>query len=396
MSEYTAGWRPGQGEAASSRPVRIGRGTVRGLAWFALVGQVVFVASWIVAGALEPGYSHAESGMGALGARGAEHPWIMLGGFAVLGLSIAALGPAVLAVLERRRATWVAAALFVVAGAAMAAEALLPLDCDFATAACQSRFEAGELSWQTSANLWAGLAFELAFVGTAFALWRALGPGPLAGGALVSGLAGVAIVAVAWGLHEGLGAGEGAVQRIGMLAVHNWVAIVAIGLLHRTAVPRASDLIPVGPRDFLGRSWSGPARFCPGPIWANWLAQPVTFRRESRWIADELWVMDDTAAFEGGSRIERRMFGQVVAPDRVRVVADDMPGGADLVLEDGGYRVFPYRYAFPLGPVRLTMRCRDEVEACDDGSLLWTIRFSWLGLRMGTLRGRVRRAEGAA
>src|SRR4051794_7619712 len=38
-------------------------GVARKLAWAALVGQVVFIASWVVAGALQPGYSHADQGV---------------------------------------------------------------------------------------------------------------------------------------------------------------------------------------------------------------------------------------------------------------------------------------------------------------------------------------------
>jgi hypothetical protein len=89
------------------------------------------------------------------------------------------------------------------------------------------------------------------------------------------------------------------------------------------------------------------------------------------------------------------MHAEMVAPDRARVVADDMPGGAELLLEENGYRVVPrrYRYAFPLGPVRFTMRCRDEVKLCEGGELEWTIRFSWLGIPAGVLRGRVRRVD---
>jgi hypothetical protein len=84
----------------------------RPFAWAALAGQLVFVLAWIVAGALEPGYSHVEQGISELAARDATNPWIVGAGIVVLGLSIAALAPGVLAVLPRRRATVLAAALF--------------------------------------------------------------------------------------------------------------------------------------------------------------------------------------------------------------------------------------------------------------------------------------------
>lgn len=390
MSEQAAGWVSDRrvGTAAGPRT-----GLARSFAWFALAGQLVFVASWIVAGGLDPGYSHADSGVSALAADDAEHPWIVNGGFVVLGLSIAALGPALLGVLRRRRASRVAAALFVLSGAAMAAVAAFPIECDLAVASCEARFSAGELSWQTSAHLWTTLVFDAAFIGTAFALARALWPGPLAATAASAGLTGIFIVAVSIGLYEVTGEGAGIVQRVGWLATHTWVAIVAVGVLHRTASPRPSELIPVGPRAFLGQTYSGPGGFCLGAFYVDRLAQPITFTRRSRWIDDQLWILDDSTRFASGFAIERRMYGELVGPEHVRIVADDMPGGADLVIEEDGYRVFPYKYSYAVGPVRFNLRCRDEVRKFDGGELLWTIRFSWLGIPAGVLRARVQPVE---
>src|SRR4051812_46468787 len=69
-------------------------GTARKLAWAALAGQVVFIASWVVAGALEPGYSHLDQGVSELGARTASHAWIINAGLVVFGLTFVALGVA--------------------------------------------------------------------------------------------------------------------------------------------------------------------------------------------------------------------------------------------------------------------------------------------------------------
>jgi hypothetical membrane protein len=389
MSEQTAGLVSGQRTEAAAAP----RGLVRGLAWFALAGQAVFIASWIVAGALDPGYSHVESGVSTLAAENAEHPWIVSGGFVVLGLSIAALGPALPAVLQRRRATWVAAALFVVSGACMAAVAALPIECDFSSTVCQDRFEAGDLSWQTTAHIWVSWLFDLAFIGTAFAIGRALWPGPLGATAILAALTGIAIVVISFVFYESVGEDGGLVQRVGWLTTHAWVAIVAIGVLHRTAVARPSELIPVGPRAFLGQTWSGPGGFCLGAFYVERWAQPITFTRTSRWIDDQFWILDDTTRFTSGFAIERRMFGELVGPERVRIVADDMPGGAEIVIEEGGYRVYPYKYSYPIGPVRFNLRCRDEVRKREGGELEWTIRFSWLGIPAGVLRGYVRPVE---
>lgn len=385
-------------EHAASRVSEAGRtelrpGLMRGLAWFALVGQAVFVVSWVVAGALDPGYSHAESGVSALAAEDAEHPWIVSGGLVVLGLSIGALGPAVLGVLPRRPASRMAAVLFVAAGAFMASVAAFPIECDFSSAACEARYEDVGLSWQTSAHLWVSWAFDLAFVGTAFAIGRALWPGPVAATAIWAALTGITVLVLSFAFYETVGGGGGIVQRFGLLTMHIWVVAVAIGVLHRTAVARPSGLIPVPPRAFWGQTWSGPGGFCIGAFYVERFAQPITFTRSSRWIDDRVWIIDDSTRFANGYSIDRRMFGELVDPQHARVVADDMPGGADLLIEEGGYRVYPYKYSYPLGPVRFNLRCRDEVRKLEGGELEWTIRFSWLGIPAGVLRGRVRPAE---
>jgi hypothetical protein len=50
------------------------RRRVRALACLAIAAQVVFVVGWIIAGALEPGYSPVRSYVSELGRRGAAHP----------------------------------------------------------------------------------------------------------------------------------------------------------------------------------------------------------------------------------------------------------------------------------------------------------------------------------
>src|SRR3712207_4802166 len=90
--------------------------SVRALAWFAIAGQVVFVAAWIVGGALEDGYSHLDHHVSELGADTAANPFLMNAAIVVFGLSLAALAPALLRTLPERRAAKVAAGLFLLAG----------------------------------------------------------------------------------------------------------------------------------------------------------------------------------------------------------------------------------------------------------------------------------------
>src|SRR4051812_2341859 len=226
----------------------------RKLAWFALAGQVLFVASWVVAGALEPGYSHADQGVSELGARTAEHPLIVNVGLVVFGLTFVALGVALLAVLPSR----LAAALFVGAGIAAILSGLIRLDCGISDPHCEALWRAGKLSWHESGPLWAGLVSRGLLGLTPFALARALFPRPGAPPAGGGGGAGVGLRVLAFVLSGDDSAGDGLLQRCEFVVLHVWVLIVAVGILYALRPPRRpGQLVRLRPRDFFSSEWSG-------------------------------------------------------------------------------------------------------------------------------------------
>ena len=100
---------------------------MRAAAWLAIGGQLAFIASWIVAAALEPRYSDVHDYVSELGAKSAAHPWIVNTGIAVLGLSIAVLGPALVPTLRRPLSRVSLAALFVIAGVATGLDSVFRL-----------------------------------------------------------------------------------------------------------------------------------------------------------------------------------------------------------------------------------------------------------------------------
>jgi hypothetical membrane protein len=364
----------------------------RPLTWAALAGQLVFVASWIVAGALDPGYSHLEQGVSELGAGDAENAWIVNAGIVVLGLSIAALAPGLLAVLPRRRAALVAAALFAVAGLLLALGGVFPLDCGLSQDRCVDRWEAGELSWQHDTHLWMGLGFDLAFVLTPFALARSLWPRPSGLLALSAGIDGVVILAIFQVLGASDVAAWGLAQRVGFAVIHLWVVIVAVGILHSTGRrPQPSELAPLRPREFFEGSWSGEGVLVPWPYFV-WRRFPLRFhaRREFTWLSEEVWLMDDVATFRRGWVEQRRRFFHLVSPDRIHVTADDAPDGTDLLLEEGGYRIAPYRFVVPVGPLRFVLWCRESHHLEPDGTIVDTMRLRWHGLPVARITIRAR------
>ena len=213
------------------------RGRVRVLALSAIAAQVVFVAGWIIAGALEPGYSPVRSYVSELGRRGAAHPWIFDVSVVVWGAGFIALGVALVPALCTRRWRWVAPALFVLAGACAIVDAPLRLDCATTIShLCRTQQKAGMLSWREYGHVWASFGIELSLLLTPFALARSLWPGRLARLVLLgASLVAIALVLLAalggWlGAHSPYGSDAGLWQRAWLLVVHGWVLICAAAL----------------------------------------------------------------------------------------------------------------------------------------------------------------------
>lgn len=369
---------------------------VRAAAWAAIVAQVAFVAAWIVAGALESGYSGVDEYVSELGARGAAHAWIIDVGFVLLGVAVACLGLALRAVLPRRRASLVAAILFGIFGITFALNAAFRLDCAISVNhACEAASRAGDLSWHHYTHMWLGLVNELAIVATPFALARALWPSAPGALALLAGKGGLALGILATVLSHADAIADGLAQRFELGLVHVWILIVAVGLVHATRRPRPpATATPMRPRDFFRSSWSGRGEVVGRPAFlGRFLTQRFAGRRLSTPISDAVWVVEDEATFADGKVERRRLFCELVAPDRIHVTSDDMPDGAEVSLEPDGYRVWPYRFSVPVGPVRFLLHCRDQAGLEDDGTLVDTIDFRWLGIPVARATFRMRPDE---
>jgi hypothetical membrane protein len=368
------------------------RSVTRTLAGATIAGQALFVAAWAVAGALEPGYSQADDTISGLAATGAAHPAIVIAGFAVLGASIVGLAIALRAVLPRRRAAAVAVGLFVAVGVGFVLIGAFRADCDLSHQTCSDRFDAGLLSWHTSAHVWTGLVTQVALLATPFALARALWPRFVAGALLVTGVVGLEIaVGTALGYQVGDGP-DGVIERLQLAFAQIWFLEVAAGVLYATRrEPDLSAPIPARPRDFFGPAWAGEGEVV---LWPSllWRRVPIRFNftRTSTFHSDELWTVDDRAEFGDGHVERRRRFCQLVGPARVHVTSDDMPDGADVMLVEDGYRISSYRVLVPIGPLRIPLRARDDGRLGPDGTLIDTISFRWLGLPVGTMTGRAR------
>jgi len=386
--------------ARSARSIAVpGRSVVRALALLALAAQVLFTVAWLIAGALEPGYSHVEQTVSELGARDAATPAIANAGLVVLGLGIAALGPGVARVLPRGRAATVAAVALVVAGLGLAANGFVTLECQgIGDPACTRAWQDGRLDAATYAHGWIGLVARLAFLVTPFAIAAALWARPAAALALGAGITGVAVAVASVAFWYGGGAGDdglgGLVERFELLLLHLWAVAVAAGVLYETRpAPRLPAPTPVPPRDFFGRAWRGDGEVVLWPPLV-WRHLPLRFRasRTATWLTEDTWTFDDEAVFPGGYRQARRRFCQFVGPDRIHVSADDQPGGAEVLLGGDGYRIAPFTLLIPVGPLRLPLRCREHGRL-EGRTLVDTVELRFLGLPAGRVTMRVAPVE---
>jgi hypothetical protein len=348
------------------------RSTVRALAWGVIAAQILFVVAWIVAGALNEGYSHVEEGVSVLGGREAEHPWIVNTAIVILGLSFVAGGVALRSVLPGRRARTVTVALFVTAGVIVAANGFLPVDCSLNEQSCEDAWRAGELSWQTDAHIWLGFLSSFVIVALPFAVAAALRPGPVSIAAFGAGAFGLVWLAIGTALGFAELGNHGVGQRIGLLLIHAWLIIVAAGLLHATRrEPDFGRLVPIRPRDFVASEWRGEGELVLRPLWL-WrrFAQRFDAHRTTTFISERVFRMDDVSYFGEGRSQKRTTYGEFVSAERLRITAGDLPDGAEVLIEDEGYRMRPFRMTFPLGPLPLLMRVRDESWVDGDGTFV--------------------------
>jgi hypothetical protein len=208
------------------------RPRLRALAIGAIAAQVVFVAGWLVAGALEPHYSHADDYVSELGADTAAHPWIVDAAIALWALGFLCVAGGLWIVLRGRPWRRVAPALFGLCALVALLAAVFTLDCrPTLDGGCLAREHAGVLAWHHYGHQWASLVLPLLVVATPFALARAEWPSLLGRLTLASGVLGVVLFVLSLSGQGETGDGVGLYQRGGLAMVHFWVAAIAATLL---------------------------------------------------------------------------------------------------------------------------------------------------------------------
>ena len=143
---------------------------------------------------------------------------------------------------------------------------------------------------------------------------------------------------------------------------------------------------PLQPRDFFRGVWTGEGELVPHSI-LRWFVstERIRFSSEATWLSETVWMVKDRFELSSGRVMERKMFAELTAPDRIHVTADDMPLGADILLSEGGFRFTPYYFlVFHMGRM-YRLRCKDECRIDASGFVHDTIKMYFWGFPVATM-----------
>lgn len=150
----------------------------------------------------------------------------------------------------------------------------------------------------------------------------------------------------------------------------------------------ASD--PLDLREVFARPWAGAASIW-RPWWVRWLPVASHFHFHTEIFEVHLaetsgLIVRDTTTFPNGKIWQRTMRARLVSPGHWKISATDMPGGAEQRVTDDGFSFTPYTILAPvLGPVRVPLRCKDEILLVDESTIADTIEMRFLGVHVGTV-----------
>jgi hypothetical protein len=158
----------------------------------------------------------------------------------------------------------------------------------------------------------------------------------------------------------------------------------------------ASSAAPLDLREVFALPWEGEARV-ETAWWARWFPVPRSFRFRTEIVVlhGDAWDVLDTTTLPDGTTQARRMRARLVAADRVRVEADDMPDGAEITTRCDGFDFAPYVLRTPvLGPLRVPLRYSDRVDLTSPGTLVDRIELRFLGARIAIVTMQLHRLDG--
>jgi len=144
---------------------------------------------------------------------------------------------------------------------------------------------------------------------------------------------------------------------------------------------------PLDARRFFAGRWHGQGELTPhGPARLVLARTPVQLEGSGEWLGETVWRVHERFTLGAGFGFERRMFMEQSGPGRVRATADDMPLGAEIELDTGGFRFRRFRSWLVYRGMRLRLGCTSETRVAADGVMHATIRLDLGRVPVATLR----------
>jgi hypothetical membrane protein len=197
----------------------------------AMAGPIAFTMAWLVAGIVQDEYSLRQEDISALAAVDAQHPWIMITGFVLLGLGTVALAAGLASKLRYPSAA-IGSVLLMIAGIGLAVAGLARNDCSSELPACATRVDAGDVSWHHQVHDNVSLIIFLALIAAPLVLGHAFGRDdrwrPLRTYSIVTGLLGFALLVLY--VIGSADTWNGLVQRIFVTVLFVWIAVLGFRL----------------------------------------------------------------------------------------------------------------------------------------------------------------------
>jgi hypothetical membrane protein len=206
-----------------------------------MAGPIAFTIAWLLGGLVQDEYSVRQEDVSALAALDAQHAWIVITGFVLLGVGTVALAAGLASTLRYPSAV-IGSVLLMIAGIGLAAAGLARNDCSSELPACAARVDTGEVSWHHQVHDNVSLIIFLALIAAPLVFARAFGRDhrwrPLRTYSIVTGLLGFALLVLY--VIASAGTWNGLVQRIFVSVLFLWIAVLGFRL-SRIDVQTAAD-----------------------------------------------------------------------------------------------------------------------------------------------------------
>jgi hypothetical protein len=143
---------------------------------------------------------------------------------------------------------------------------------------------------------------------------------------------------------------------------------------------------PLQIRDFFSGVWTGTGEFRLHSVLRLLVPnQAVRYQGRTTWLSDTLWkATEEFTLSHEGSR-NRITYIQIIEDDRLHMTCDDIPGGADILLCESGFRFTPYLFRSPFAGTHITVRCLDEAVLDEQGVLHDRIKMYYGGIRLASM-----------